>query len=286
MPRKYIYGPVPSRRLQSSLGIDIIKSKTCSFNCIYCQVGSTICLSVRRRNYTPVDDVLIEIRKTIAQKKRIDFLTFSGSGEPTLHRRLGYLITEIKKITKTPIAVITNGSLLHLPSVQKDLARADVVLPPLCAATQSVFIRIHRPNPRLNLSRIVNGMIKFRRTYSGKIWLEIMLIKGYNDQLDEIRKLKKIIDRINPDRIQLNTVVRPPSESYALPLSREEIIRIRRIFGKRCEIIADFKLRAPTDAVLKQYDLILNAVYRRPLTINSIQKDYRPEQKNTERKAS
>ncbi len=267
MPSKYIYGPVPSRRLKSSLGIDIIKSKTCSFNCIYCQVGSTICLSTRRRTYVPIQIVLEEIKTAISQNKRLDFLTFSGAGEPTLHIHIGKLIDGIKKITKIPVAVITNGSLLYLPSVQKDLARADVVLPTLCTATEKIFKNIHRANPCLNLRRIINGMIKFRQVFKGKLWLEIMLIKGFNDQPGEIHKLKAVVDRINPDRIQLNTVIRPPSEEFARPLNYKEMLRIRRIFGRRCEIIAEFKMRLAYKKDPGQYDLILNALQRRPMTL-------------------
>ncbi len=197
-------------------------------------------------------------------------MTFSGSGEPTLHRHLGRLIDRIKKMTKIPIAVITNGSLLYLPGVQKDLVHADIVLPTLCAATDNTFKRIHRPNPCLNLRRLINGMIKFRKGYPGKIWLEIMLIKSYNDTLDEIQKLKKIVERIDPDRIQLNTVIRPPSEAFARPLTAEELKRIRKIFGRQCEIIADFKPRRSVRKDIGLYDLILCTVRRRPVTTADI----------------
>ena len=270
MPPKYLYGPVPSRRLGLSLGIDITPHKDCTFDCIYCQLGKTLDKTIERKNYVSVDEVLAQIKDVLKSGKDVDYLTFSGSGEPTLHAQIGYLIREIKKITSIPIAVITNGSLLHRPDVQADIANADIVLPTLCAATEEVFQKINRVHPAINLTNIIQGLIDFRKSYKGKIWLEVMLLKGINDSSEEIMKLKKIIGKIQPDRIQLNTVVRPPSEKYASPLSIEELQKIKEYFGDNCEVIAEFKGKNAGQVSTGQDAAVYDLIRRRPVTTADI----------------
>ncbi len=266
----YTYGPVPSRRLGYSLGIDIVPHKKCSFDCIYCQLGSTTDRTLIRKPYTPVESVLAEIRAELTRKERIDYLTFSGSGEPTLHSGIGYLIRELKKITEIRIAVLTNGSLLYMPAVRKDLLYADVVIPTLCTTDQDIFRRIHRSHPDLDIKVIIDGYIKFRKVYSGEIWLELMLVKGINDRPEQIDDLKKAIARIDPERIHLNTVIRPPSEEHVHPVSIETMQYIKNVLGDKCEIIADFK-RVRTN-VQKEYDMerIATTITRRPVTIDDL----------------
>lgn len=270
MPRTYTYGPVPSRRLGFSLGIDLVPFKTCSFNCIYCQLGTTTNNTIERKEYAPADEVLEEVKDVLKRGDRIDYLTFSGSGEPTLHARLKYLITEVKKLTTLPIAVLTNGSLLFMPDVQVDLLSADVVLPTLSTTNQIIFEKIHRPHPSLTVEKIIQGLIEFRKKYQGKIWLEIMLVKGINDTHIEIEKLKEIVKKIAPDKIHLNTVVRPPSEKYASPLSDQELLKIKNMFGARCEIIATFKETREAVYLHDVYQDILNLIKRRPVTLDDI----------------
>lgn len=266
----YLYGPAPSRRLGFSLGIDLVPYKTCNFDCIYCQLGRTTNKTLKRKIYAPVTRVLQQIKTALQKKERIDYLSFSGSGEPTLHSKLGYLMQKIKKITEIPIAVLTNGSLLFLPDVQKDLLGADVVLPTLCAVTQRSFKKIHRSHKQINLKRIIQGQIDFRKKYRGKIWLEVMLIKGINDSIDELRRLKKIINKIRPDKIQLNTVLRPPSEKYASPLTIKELQKIREYFGTNCEIIAEFTKAHKQAKLVSQQDAIFSLIKRRPVTASDI----------------
>jgi len=270
MNNKYIYGPVPSRRLGFSLGIDIIPFKNCSFNCIYCQVGRTTNLTIERKEYSPAEEILKAVKDELKKDNYIDYLTFSGSGEPTLNSKIGYLINELKKITTIPVAVLTNGSLLFIPDVRTDLLKADVVLPTLCAATQEIFQKIHRAHSAITIESITDGLIKFRTEYRGKIWLEVVAIKGINDSPDEIKKLNKIIKKINPDKIQLNTVVRPPCEKWALPLSIDELQKIQRVFGKKCEIIADFKPQKGTGYKIDIEKTVYDIVRRRPVTIDDI----------------
>jgi len=264
---KYTYGPVPSRRLGLSLGIDIIPHKTCSFDCIYCQLGRTINKTLLRKEYTPVEPILDELRFVLKNAKHIDYLTFSGSGEPTLHQCIGYLISELKKMTDISVAILTNGSLLSMPGVRKDLKNADLVIPTLCSVDQETFARIHRGHASLSIDQIIEGCVKFRATFTGKIWLELMLIRGINDTPMQIAKIKTVIDRIMPDKIHLNTVVRPPSEEYARPVSLKTLQGIKKILGAKCEIIAEFKSSAAKMQDTELLMEILAIVKRRPITL-------------------
>lgn len=268
--RLYIYGPVPSRRLGFSLGIDIIPYKTCSLDCIYCQLGTTKQKTVERKKYFPEKTVLQQIRQILDSGQKIDYITFSGSGEPTLNSSLGSLIKKIKKITSIPVAVLTNSTLLIKKRVREELLPADLVVPSLDAATQEVFERINRPHPSLKIQRIIEGLKKFRKEYKGSIWLEILLVKGVNDPPSHIQKLKQAVNQINPDRIQLNTVVRPPAEDFARPLSLAELQSIKKVFGKKAEIIAEFDKIQLRPSSLDLKDAVLAMVRRRPVTLSDM----------------
>ncbi|MCG2721919.1 MAG: radical SAM protein, partial [Thermodesulfovibrionales bacterium] len=220
---KYVYGPVPSRRLGFSLGIDVIPYKTCTLNCIYCQIGRTTQKTLDRRPYNQKADILKEVKDVLKRKQQIDYITFSGSGEPTLNSDIGALIKEVKACTSLPVAVLTNGTLLFMEDVQKDLMNADVVLPSLDAASAQVFRRVNRPHHSLEIETILDGLKRFRKLFRGRIWLEIMLIKGLNDNAEELLCMRNAISEIQPDRVHLNTVVRPPSLLSAKPLNREEM---------------------------------------------------------------
>ncbi|MCJ7587453.1 MAG: radical SAM protein [Candidatus Aminicenantes bacterium] len=237
---RFVYGPVPSRRLGYSLGIDLLPHKNCSFDCVYCQVGRTTQKTVRRRDFFPVADILAQVREALRAGKTIDCVTLSGTGEPTLYRSLGTLIREIKKASGLPVAVLTNGSLLYRKAVRSGLAEADIVIPTLDAADQAVLARVNRPHASLHFDRILRGLHAFRREFPGRIWLEVMLIKGMNDHPAHLRRLRPLIEALSPDRVQINTVVRPPAEKYARPLSRTALERARALLGGDSEIIADF----------------------------------------------
>jgi len=268
----HIYGPVPSRRLGYSLGVDILPFKTCSLDCIYCQLGNTERKTVQRKKYFDVEAILGQIKNAIASGKHIDYITFSGSGEPTLNVFIGKLIREIKKNTSIPVAVLTNSTLLSQKSVQNALSEADLVVPSLDAATQEIFDRMNRPHSSLRIQSIIHGLIKFSQEFSGKIWLEILLVKGVNDSPTHIKELKKVISRINPDKIQLNTVVRPPAENSALPLSPRELEKIRKFFGKKAEVIAEFDKIQHRQISHDLKDAILAMVARRPVTLADMSK--------------
>jgi wyosine [tRNA(Phe)-imidazoG37] synthetase (radical SAM superfamily) len=237
----YIYGPLNSRRLGLSLGVTLTAEKTCNFNCLYCQLGKTINATVQRKEYIPVQGILEELQVWLQNNpgvaKQPDYITLSGSGEPTLNDKIGQLIGEIKKLAPTPVAVITNASLLGTTEVRQQLAQADLIIPSLDAATPQVFSRINRPLGAIKITEIINGLVSLRNEFPGKIWLEIMLVKGLNDDLRQIKKLKEIITKINPDKIHLNSPVRATAEPGVIPVPRAKLQKIKTILGEKCEIL-------------------------------------------------
>jgi wyosine [tRNA(Phe)-imidazoG37] synthetase (radical SAM superfamily) len=235
----YLFGPVLSRRLGLSMGVDLLKYKTCNLDCVYCELGRTVCLTVCRDRFVPREKVIKEIEQR--RDEPFDYLTFAGSGEPTLSLDLGDVVCRAKKIVNSPVAVITNSTLLSSSAVRKEVAAADVVLPSLDAASQEPFSAINRPAEGLFADKMIQGLKDFRREFSGEIWLEVMLVRGINDH--EAERIARAAEAIEPDRIQLNTVVRTPAEPVE-PLSREEMHRMLEIFP-RAELIPDWDWSVP-----------------------------------------
>jgi len=267
---KFIFGPVPSRRLGFSLGVDIIPRKYCNFDCIYCQIGRTTKKNAVRRGFFQTKEVAKQALDAVNAAEKVDFVTFSGSGEPTLNNKLGSMIREIKKSINTPIAVITNGSLLNLKEVRNDLMYADIILPSLDAVSDEIFQRINRPQSNIGPMDIIDGIKRFRKKYTGMIWLEIMLIKGMNNTKEELQKFVDIVHDLNVDKIHLNTVTRPPSEINAGPLDQEELEQIRIFFGDRCEIISSFE-KVGIQQKLEDWDQsLVEILKRRALTLPDI----------------
>jgi wyosine [tRNA(Phe)-imidazoG37] synthetase (radical SAM superfamily) len=240
--KRLIYGPVPSRRLGFSLGVDIIPYKVCPYNCIYCQLGKTTNKTLRRKSYVSPAIVIKGIKAAISENKKIDYITFSGSGEPTLNKDLGILIQKTKKITSIQVAVLTNGSLLWRKSVREDLALTDLVVPSLDAVSAAVFKKINSPAKGLNIKKVLDGIKKFAENFKGEIRLEIMLVKGINDSEKEIKKINEFIKDLEINKIELNTVIRPPNDPQAKPLTKEELFRIKKLFHPdlKVKIISDF----------------------------------------------
>ncbi len=265
-----IFGPVASRRLGFSLGVDTIPFKTCSLDCVYCQLGRTTNKTIQRKEYIAADDILREIEEVLQEGKRIDYITFSGSGEPTLNSEIRRMISRIKELTPIPVAILTNGTLLYQQRMREDLMEADLVIPSLDTVTQEIFKMVNRPHPSLKIEKVITGINSFSQEFNGKVWLEIMVVKGINDSLEEIEKTAQVIKEMNLEKIQLNTVIRPPAEEFARPLTAEELKNIKTILGEKCEIIAKFK--RPTQKVYKRdvEKLILSMVKRRPLTLVDI----------------
>jgi wyosine [tRNA(Phe)-imidazoG37] synthetase (radical SAM superfamily) len=266
----FVYGPVPSRRLGFSLGVDILPFKTCTLDCVYCQLGPSSRTTARRRAFFDPKVVLRQVRKAVASGARIDHITFSGSGEPTLNRSLGEIIRGIKRETHIPVVVLTNGTLLHRRDVRRDLREADVVVPNLDAATPGLFARVNRPDKAVRLDRMLEGLAAFRREFKGEIWLEVMLVAGVNDAPAHVRKLRKIIDALGADKVQLNTVVRPPAERTARPLSESRMKAICRALGPTCEVAVAFPKRAQAPSREGLERSILAMVRRRPVTASDV----------------
>ena len=262
----YIFGPVPSRRLGFSLGVDLVPFKVCSLDCVYCQLGKTTRKTVARKEYVPSAKILSELKEVLTGSKTIDYITLSGSGEPTLNSMTGEIIRGIKKMTAIPVAVLTNATLLTDETLRKELLPADLVVPSLDGATQDVFEKVNRPCASLKIEEIIKGILDFKKTYKGKMWLEIMLVKDINESEDELNALKSAVERIKPDRIQLNTPVRPPCELWVKTLSASKLIKIKKFFGNKCEIIADFNRRGHKAYLKDVEEEILTLLSRRPAT--------------------
>ncbi len=238
---KYIYGPVKSRRLGLSLGVTLTPCKVCSFDCIYCQLGNTTQKVNETKEYVKAEEVIRELtvwlQNNIETVKDLNYISFSGSGEPALNSKLGYLIIEIKKITSVPIAVITNSSMLVYPQVRQAIAHADLIIPSLDAVNPEVFIKINRPHDSFKLEEIIQGLISLRKEFQGQLWLEVMLVHGVNDDLRHIKKLAEVIENINPQKIQLNSPVRSTAEAQVSAVEKSKLEKIKEILGQRCQII-------------------------------------------------
>ncbi len=261
---KYIFGPVPSRRLGRSLGIDLVPHKVCSFDCIYCQLGRTTNKTLERKEYFPFDEIVEELDRKLREPEEFDYITLSGSGEPLLHSKAGELIEAIKKRTGKPLAVITNGSLMWDDEVRAGLMPADLVIPSLDAGNQDYFEAVNRPCPELKLEKVTDGLERFAREFKGRIWLEVFLMGGRFDPLARGKEIAELLRRIRPTLTQLNTVARPPSESYAVPVPRETMEEAMRCFSGPVEMIADFSVRWKNANRKADREEIVRLLARRP----------------------
>jgi wyosine [tRNA(Phe)-imidazoG37] synthetase (radical SAM superfamily) len=234
---KYCFGPVLSRRIGWSLGVDVTPFKTCTYDCTYCQLGRTTNRTSRREEFVPLDDVLAEIVRKLAGGQPLDYITLVGSGEPTLYGRLAEFVAGVKALTDVPVAVITNGSLLSDPAVRAALRDADLVVPSLDAGDDAMFQEVNRPQEGIHFDEMVEGLVAFRKEFRKEIWLEVMINKGVTEA--QVEAMAVIARRVQPDRIQINTAVRPPMLSDVRPLSREELDRYAAILGDKAEVVAD-----------------------------------------------
>ncbi|MFU8818313.1 MAG: radical SAM protein [Desulfurivibrio sp.] len=275
----HIFGPVNSRRLGISLGIDLLPPKICNFNCIYCEVGPTTTFTNLRGEYTATAEIIAEIDAYFADSAavaRLDILTITASGEPTLHSGLGKIIAHLKKISNKPVAVLTNGSLLYLPEVRRELAAADIVIPSLDAAREESYRRINRPAAECDLPRLIGGLVDFSREFTGRCWLEILLARGINDGPEDLAALAAAVERIQPGRIQLNTVARPPLEAFALPLSLEELRAAAASFKLPVDILSDHTVldrrseKADSPGRQSEEEEIMHLLQRRPCPADDV----------------
>jgi len=273
MKYNHLFGPVPSRRLGISLGVDLVPLKTCTLNCIYCECGRTTDLTVERKNYVPLSQVKEELIDYFANNPRPDYITFSGSGEPTLNSSIADMLHFIRNhIHDIPVAVLTNGTLFSIKQVREDIKDAAVVIPSLDAATDKIFRKINRPYPRLKIDTIIEGIVKFRKEYGGQIWLEIFIVPGMNDAEHELIALKQAIEKIGPDRVQLNTLDRPGPVSTLGAATRQELEHIIHFWQlDNVFIIADVSERKELLSYRTDTEsAILGTIARRPCTLKDL----------------
>lgn len=263
---------MPSRRLGRSLGIDIVPRKVCTLDCVYCQVGRSTEITVERKEYVPVEAVISELKNRIARGLEADFITISGSGEPTLNSRLGVLIDEIKRITNIPIAVLTNGTLFFDASVRADCAKADVVLPSLDAGDEQTFEKINRPHRDINIEKLISGLCRFRREYKGQIWLEVFFVEGINTADEQIAKIREAMTRIGPDKVQLNTAVRPTADEGIRKVTVEKLEAIAAKLGPNTQVIADFVMLPHKSGIGRNSDTAFKKVTDKSETLFSVLK--------------
>lgn len=266
--KQYIYGPVPSRRLGRSLGVDLVPYKTCTYDCIYCQLGRTTNKTMERKEWVPTKEVLAQVREKLSTKP--DYITLSGSGEPTLHARIEELIRGIKSMTDIPVAVITNGSLLWLPEVQRSLLDADLVVPSLDAESEDIFQYVNRPHPEIGFDRMLAGLREFRRLFQGQYWLEVFLLSGVTTVAKRIQMLRACIETISPDKVQVNTVVRPPAEGYTMTVPHDQLEEIAARLYPGAEGIAPYTPTGQAGQSGEGCDEVLDLLRRRPCSIADI----------------
>ncbi|MEN8228973.1 MAG: radical SAM protein [Bacteroidota bacterium] len=272
---KHLFGPVPSRRLGMSLGVDLIPHKICSLNCVYCECGRTTKLTHERKEYVPVEDIYSELIDFFGNNPDPEYITFSGAGEPTLHSHIGEVLGYLKKLRpKIPVALLTNGSLFSDPLIRKELMQADLVLPSLDAATDAAFRKINRPVRSFTIEKYIQGLIDFSNEFEGEIWMEVLILPGYNDDMDNINALEEALMKIKPDRIQLNTLDRPGTVEGLRAATWEELEKISGQWKlEHVEIIAPPQDRKDVKSYRTDVEsAILETLSRRPCTLEDLEK--------------
>lgn len=264
----HVFGPVPSRRLGRSLGVDLLPFKTCSYDCIYCELGKTTNKTCIPGEWVSVEKVLGEIREKLISNP--DYITIAGSGEPTLYSRLGELISGIKAMTAIPVAVLTNGSLLWHEDVRKRLLKADVVMPSFVSATEKTFNTIHRPESGLDFKKILEGLMLFRKDYPGQYWLEVFLLAGINTSDKELFLMKSMIEKINPDRILINSLDRPPAYEEAHLPDHATLVKASTLFGPKAQIISKKPVLPQVSKEAVTESRVLEILKRRPSSLEDL----------------
>lgn len=268
---QHVYGPVASRRLGSSLGVDLIPYKICSYDCVYCQLGRTTQNTIERDEYVKVDDVVAELDHKLREVKRPNYISLAGSGEPTLHSGMATIIERIKSMTDIPVAVFTNGSLLWDAEVRTELALADLVLPSLDAGSPQMFQRVNRPNSKIDFESMVDGLVRFSNEFNGSISLEVFILDGLTTRIAEVDQIAAITNRMRLDKVELNTVSRPPAETFARAVSTDKLKEICSRFSCPCEVAASNCTIQIEDSDNQFNDNeIVALLNRRPCTVEGI----------------
>jgi wyosine [tRNA(Phe)-imidazoG37] synthetase (radical SAM superfamily) len=229
---KHVFGPVPSRRLGRSLGVDLTPYKTCSQDCVFCQLGRTPKKTLTRHEYVPMEEVLDELGEWFKRDGKAQYVTLSGSGE---------VLRFVRKRSPIKAVLLTNGSLFHQPEVRKEALQAHIVKVSLSAWDQTSYGWVNRPHPDIEFKRLIEGQKAFRKEFKGKMWIEVFLVAGMNSSPSNVAKIAALADLLEPDRIHLNTAVRPPAEDFVAPLSRERLASLCQLFRAPVEVIAEYK---------------------------------------------
>jgi wyosine [tRNA(Phe)-imidazoG37] synthetase (radical SAM superfamily) len=270
---KHIFGPVPSRRLGRSLGVDLTPFKTCSQDCVFCQLGRTTNKTVTREEYVPTGELLDELGEWLKRDGKADHITLSGSGEPTLHSRFGEVLRFVRKNCAIKAVLLTNGSLFHMPEVRRAASQAHIVKVSLSAWDQASYSWVNRPHLDLDFKQLIEGQKAFRHEFKGQIWMEVFLVAGMNSIPSDVAKIAALADLLRPDRIHLNTAVRPPAEDFVAPLSRERLESLTSLFCPKAEVIAEFKAKQRVEMHAAQEE-IYSMLQRRPCTAQEIAKTF------------
>ena len=266
---KYLFGPVPSRRFGRSLGVDLTPYKTCTQDCVFCQLGRTTDLTVTREEYVPINEVIGELGGWLKKNGKADYITLSGSGEPTLHSCFHEALRFVREISNIKTVLLTNGSLFSIPEVRSAASIAHIVKVSLSAYDQETHKWINRPHPTIQFKQFVDGLKMFRSQFTGEMWMEVFLIWGMNSTPSDVSRIASIAEEIRPDRIHLNTAVRPPLEEFVEAVPKEQIISLCPLFCPTAEVIADFN--AERDIELKvNKETVLAMLRRRPCTARQI----------------
>ncbi len=272
MKYSHLFGPVPSRRLGASLGVDLVPQKTCTLNCVYCECGETTNLTVTRKEYEPAQTVIDELDDYLATAPSLDYITFSGSGEPTLNSEIGRVVDFLKgNYPRYKLCLLTNGTLFTRAEVRSAVRKIDLIIPSLDAAGEKTFQQVNRPHESISCAGMIDGLIKLRHEYAGKIVLEIFIVPGFNDAPEELALLKKAVNKINPDRVQLGTLDRPGTEDWVETADLGKMQGIAAYLGNT-ELIGEFRSRQTISSFNDSHSrLILQTLHRRPCTISDLQ---------------
>ena len=266
---KHLFGPVPSRRLGRSLGVDLTPYKTCSQDCVFCQLGRTPKKTLARHEYVPIGEVLEELEAWLKRDGKADHITLSGSGEPTLHSRFGEVLGFVRKNSAIKAVLLTNGSLFHLPEVRRQASQAHIVKVSLSAWDQTSYGWVNRPHPALDFKQLIEGQRAFRNEFRGQMWIEVFLVAGMNSIHSDVAKIAALTNLLEPDRIHLNTAVRPPAEDFVAPLSRERLASLCHLFRPPAEVIAEYRDKGGSEISANE-ESIFSLLKRRPCTAEDI----------------
>jgi wyosine [tRNA(Phe)-imidazoG37] synthetase (radical SAM superfamily) len=269
-PYRYLFGPVPSRRLGLSLGIDLCPMKTCCMDCVFCQLGHTQSCTIERREYVPTALVLAELREWKAAGGTADCLTLSGSGEPTLHTGFGEVLRFIRSETPFKSALLSNGALMTIPEVRLDAALADIVKVSLSAWDAESFRRVNRSHPALRFADLVRSYESLRTAFRGELWLEVFVIRGVNDSRRDMAAIASLASQFAPDRVHLNTAVRPAADADVNALTAGELAALADLFDPPAEVIAEFKADKEASKAAVDDEALAALVSKHPATVRQI----------------